>query len=128
MFFSATQKKVLIIDDDPSLLLQIRYRLEKHEDVDVLTANTGEVGLEQANMHQPDLIILDWMLPGMLGIEVLHKLKLSKKTMDVPVLMLTGRNKIRDVEAALGLGAEAYLTKPFSLQKLGEKTSELLTV
>ena len=126
MFFDSTKKKVLVIDDDTSLQRQLRYRLEKHEGVDVLLATDGEHGLTQANKHNPHLIILDWMLPGIQGTDVLHELKLGKKTKATPVLMLTGRNKVGDIEDALDLGADAYLTKPFSLQKLGDKVSEML--
>jgi DNA-binding response OmpR family regulator len=126
MFFNKTKKKVLVIDDDASLLRRVRARLENHEAVKVIDAIDGEKGLIQANNHTPDLIILDWMLPGVQGTEVLKKLRALQKTKRTPVLMLTGRNKIGDIEDVFNLGANAYLTKPFSLQKLGEKVSEML--
>lgn len=126
MFFTTKIKKVLVIDDDASLLRQVRARLEKHEAVKVIEATDGEKGLIQASDHNPDLIILDWMLPGIQGTEVLTKLRIHQNTKRTPVLMLTGKNKIGDIEDIFDLGANAYLTKPFSLKKLGEKVEELL--
>ena len=126
MFFTSTPKKVLIVDDDPSLLRQLRYRLENIDKLSVVVAESGEIGLEQVATNDFDLIILDWMLPDIQGIDVLSKLKSSKDTKDIPVLMLTGRNKIGEIEDAFGLGAEGYLTKPFELGKLSDKVKEML--
>jgi len=126
VFFSSRKKKVLIIDDDPSLQRLLHVRLKMHEDVTVIVAMDGENGLAQANAHNPDLIILDWMLPGIQGPEVLEHLKRESKLKNTPVLMLTGRNKVGNIENAFNLGADAYLTKPVSLQILGEKVSNML--
>ena len=126
MFFTRKEKKILVIDDDLTLLKQIRARLENHEGVKVIEAIDGEQGLIEANNHTPDLIILDWILPGIQGTEVLVKLRTLQKTKHTQVLMLTGRNKIGDIEDVFELGANAYLTKPFSLKKLGEKVVEML--
>ena len=127
MLFASNKKKVLVIDDDPSLRRQLIFRLQTHENMDVIEAGSGESGLMNAEDHDPDLIILDWMLPDIQGPVVLDLLRHKHKTKFTPVLMLTGRNKFGDIEDAFGLGADAYLTKPFSLQKLGEKVRELLT-
>ena len=126
MFFKSAPKKVLIIDDDPSLLRQLRFRLETREKLNVVLAESGESGLEQAANNDFDLIILDWMLPDMQGIDVLSEFKSDKQTKDIPVLMLTGRNKIGEVEEAFSRGADGYLTKPFELGKLGSKVREML--
>ena len=126
MLFMSSSKKVLIIDDDRSLLRQLRVRLEKREKVEVITCDCGKQGLEQALEHDFDLIILDWMLPDIQGIDVLEALKANSVTRDIPVLMLTGRNKIGEVEDAFEQGAEGYLTKPCELQKLGDKVSDML--
>lgn len=126
MFFKSTPKKVLIVDDDPSLLRQLQYRLENIDKLSVVVAESGEIGLEQAATNDFDLVILDWMLPDMQGIDVLSEFKSSKTTKDIPVLMLTGRNKIGEIEDAFGRGAEGYLTKPFELGKLSSKVKEML--
>ena len=126
MFFNSTPKKVLIVDDDPSLLRQLRFRLEKRDQLSVVVAESGESGLEQTASNDFDLIILDWMLPDMQGIDVLTELKNGKDTKDIPVLMLTGRNKLGEVEEAFSRGADGYLTKPFELGKLGSKVKEML--
>lgn len=127
MLFASNKKKVLIIDDDPSLRRQLIFRLQTHENMDVIEAESGESGLMNADDHDPDLIILDWVLPDIQGPVVLDLLKQKHKTKSTPVLMLTGQNKFGDIENAFDHGADAYLTKPFSLQKLGEKVHELLT-
>ena len=126
MFFKSTPKKVLIVDDDPCLLRQLRYRLENIDKLIVVVAENGEKGLEQTTTIDFDLIILDWMLPTMQGIDVLSEFKSSKETKEIPVLMLTGRNKIGEIEDAFGRGAEGYLTKPFELGKLSSKVKEML--
>ena len=126
MFFKSTDKKILIIDDDPSLLRQVQYRLEKRDQYNVITAKNGETGLNQATSNDLRLIILDWMLPDMLGIDVLVELKNNQATREIPVLMMTGLNKIGEIEEAFDRGADGYLTKPFELAKLSEKVKELL--
>lgn len=126
MFLSVNKKKVLIIDDDLSLQRQLCARLEKREGVDVIQAANGQLGLPQSDDKNPDLIILDWMLPDIQGPDALQQLRKHKNTQDTPVLMLTGRNKMGDIEDAFYLGADGYLTKPFSLQVLGKKVSKML--
>ena len=126
MFFSNRKKKILVIDDDASLRRQLRFHLERREGVDVIEAENGEMGLIQANEHTPDLIILDWMMPGIQGDEVLNRLKGDKKLQNTPVIMLTGKNKIGEIDIAFERGADLYLTKPFMLQQLGVKVRELL--
>ncbi len=126
MFFNNSKSLVLVIDDDASLRRQVRFRLQKHENAEVVEAENGEQGLQQASEHSPDLIILDWMMPDIQGDEVLTRLRQDEKTRDTPVIMLTGKNKIGDIENAFDLGADLYLTKPFTLQQLSEKLHELL--
>ncbi len=126
MFFVANKKKILIIDDDPSLQRLLHVCLEMHNNVKVIKAIDGKNGLIQANIHHPDLIILDWMLPDIQGIEILECLRREKKTKNIPILMHTGRNKIGNIEDAFCLGADAYLTKATSLQALGKKVDEML--
>ena len=125
--FSLGRKKVLIVDDDASLQRQIRYHLEhKHENIAVFQAMDGLSGINQALEVNPDLIILDWMLPDINGPEVLTRLKAESKTKNTPVLMLSGRNNIGDIEDMFTLEAERYITKPFSLENLSDKITALL--
>jgi DNA-binding response OmpR family regulator len=126
--FALGRKKVLVVDDDVSLQRQIRFHLEhKHENISVFQAMDGHSGIKQALDVGPDLIILDWMLPDINGPEVLSKLKAEDKTKDTPILMLSGRNNIGDIEDMFTLKAERYITKPFSLQNLSDKIIELLS-
>jgi len=124
--FNTNPKSVLVIDDDSSLRRQIFVHLKYQGKLDVIQAENGSNGLRKAEFELPNLIILDWMLPDIAGPDVLIKLKSSPKTQKNPVLMLTGRNKVGNIEHAFSMGAEAYLTKPFSLNKLGDKVTEIL--
>ncbi|PCJ33573.1 MAG: two-component system response regulator [Moraxellaceae bacterium] len=126
MFFGSSKKKILVIDDDESLQRQVEFRLKRHENAKVIQAIDGTHGVEMAKKKLPDLIILDWMLPDISGPEVLIKLKACENTSNIPVLMLTGKSKIGDIEDAFELGAEGYLTKPFSLSNLGSKVQDIL--
>ncbi len=125
MFFNNRKPRILVIDDDASLRRQVRFRLEKHEGAEVIEAENGEQGLQQASEHDPDIIILDWVMPDIQGDEVLALLKKDEKTRHTPVIMLTGKNKIGDIENAFDLGADLYLTKPFTLQQLSGRLREL---
>ncbi len=127
MLFDFLKSKVLVIDDDPSLQRLLRVRLESHEKLNVELAGDGKEGMRQAVSVNPDLIILDWMLPDVQGLDVLKLLKADDKTKDIPVLMLSGKNHIGDIEDAFTMGAEDYLTKPFDLRRLGEKVKELIS-
>ncbi|WP_019614099.1 response regulator [Psychromonas ossibalaenae] len=126
MLFRNNNKKVLIIDDDRTLLRQIAFHLKKYKGFDIVISDNGEDGLLEAVKQRPDLIILDWTLPDIQGIDLLITLKKAPKTKNIPILMLTGHNKIGDVEDAFARGADAYMYKPFSLQKLGEKSKGLM--
>jgi CheY-like chemotaxis protein len=125
-YFGTRKKHVLVIDDDKSIQRVIRFRLIQHENLKVSEATSGNVGVELARTQTPDLILLDWMLPDINGPDVLARLKRLESTRKIPVLMLTGRNRLGDIEDAFALGADTYMTKPVSLGKLGAKVRELL--
>jgi two-component system alkaline phosphatase synthesis response regulator PhoP len=108
-------KKILIVEDDPGIALGLMDEFESEGYV-VMTANDGEKGLEAARNQKPDLIILDIMLPVLNGYEVCKRLRMEGKTM--PIIMLTVRDKEIDKVLGLELGADDYLTKPFSLREL----------
>jgi DNA-binding response OmpR family regulator len=107
-------KKILLIDDDPVLLDTLRYRLSR-EGFLVITAEDGVVGLELARQEKPDLVVLDLMLPELDGFDVC---RILRKESNVPILMLTARETETDKVVGLELGADDYLTKPFSLREL----------
>lgn len=126
MLFWKTTKKILIIDDDHTLLRQLFLHLKKYKNLEVIIFDNASDGLTAAKSAEPNLIILDWGLPDIQGIDALLTLKKSNTTQHVPVLMLTGENTIGKIEKAFERGADGYVTKPFSLQKLAEKSFELM--
>lgn len=105
---------ILVIDDEPSILNLIQSYLQA-ENYQVLTARDGREGLDAAKTHQPDLVILDIMLPGMDGIQVLQELR---RDSDVYVIMLTAKTEETDRVIGLSVGADDYVTKPFSPREL----------
>jgi two-component system, OmpR family, alkaline phosphatase synthesis response regulator PhoP len=106
--------KILVIDDEPSIINLVTAYL-KPEGYDVYTATDGNTGLKSAHVFKPDLIILDLMLPGMDGIELLTRLR---RESDVYVIMLTARTEETDKIIGLSVGADDYVTKPFSPREL----------
>ncbi|WP_366923194.1 response regulator transcription factor [Metallumcola ferriviriculae] len=108
------EARILIIDDD-SKITNFLTRSLKFEGYQVLAANDGITGLNLAEEHRPDLIILDVMMPGMDGIEVCRQLR---KSYSVPILMLTAKDEVSDRVKGLDAGADDYLVKPFSLEEL----------
>jgi Response regulators consisting of a CheY-like receiver domain and a winged-helix DNA-binding domain len=107
--------KILIVEDDPHIVIGLEEIL-KSEDFEVATCNRGDRALEAISQHQPGLIILDVMLPGMSGFDVCKKLR-SKK-LNTPVLMLTAKGQEIDKVVGLDLGADDYVTKPFGVREL----------
>ena len=105
--------RILVVDDEPDILELVQYNLTR-EHYDVVCVESGEEALTQVSATPPDLIILDLMLPGVDGLEVCRTLKRYPHTAVIPVVMLTARGEEADVVAGLELGADDYLTKPFS--------------
>jgi len=110
-------KKVLIVEDERDLAELLAYNLEK-EGYQALVTGTGVEGLETARRELPDLILLDLMLPGMMGTEVCSALRHSDKTRGIPVLMLTARGDEIDRVVGFEMGADDYIVKPFSMREL----------
>ena len=106
-------KQILIVDDEDAILQLLEYNLRK-EGYQVETARTGEEALAKAQKSVPDLMVLDLMLPGMDGLEVCRDMKADRATAGVPIIMLTAKTEDSDIVAGLELGAEDYVTKPFS--------------
>ncbi|MFO7914300.1 MAG: response regulator [Candidatus Krumholzibacteriales bacterium] len=107
------EKHILVVDDEEDITELVRYNLER-EGFEVTCVGTGEKALQKAGSEDPDLIILDLMLPGVDGLTVCKILKNDPDTAPIPVIMLTARGEESDIVAGLELGASDYITKPFS--------------
>ena len=116
---------VLVVEDEVSLVTMLRYNLEK-EGFEVAEASDGDEAITVAEETVPDVIILDWMLPRMSGIEVCRQLRRKTVTRNVPILMLTARGEEVDKVRGLNVGADDYMTKPFSLPELLARMKALL--
>ncbi len=117
--------RILIVEDEPDVLLLLENRV-RGAGHDVQSASDGERGLELALAEEPDLIILDWMMPKLDGIEVLERLRADQVGGGIKVLMLTARSQQNDVDRAFAAGANDYIVKPFSSRELVERIATLL--
>jgi phosphate regulon transcriptional regulator PhoB len=116
---------ILVVDDEEDVLELLRYNLEK-DGYKVYTATSGEEALEKAIGKLPDLVALDVMLPGIDGLEVCKKLKNDAKTSYIPIIMLTARGEESDIVTGLEIGADDYVTKPFSPKELIARIKAIL--
>ena len=108
-----TRQTILIVDDEADIRELVGFNLN-HDGYDVINASSGERAVEKAIQKLPDLILLDLMLPGIDGLEVCKRLKKNPKTEKIPVIMLTAKGDEADIITGLELGADDYVTKPFS--------------
>ncbi|HEV7993159.1 MAG TPA: response regulator transcription factor [Gemmatimonadaceae bacterium] len=122
---SASGERILVVDDEPDIVALVAYHLAK-AGYRVSTASSGTEALESTRRDRPALVVLDLMLPGMSGYEVLEQLRASDATRNVAVLMLTARREEPDRIRGLSLGADDYLTKPFSPQELVLRVGAIL--
>src|ERR1019366_9749116 len=119
------KNSVLVVDDEKDLVDLISYNLQRNG-FKVLTATTGDAAIEIAMREAPNLILLDLMLPGMSGTEVARKLKSEPQTAGIPIIMLTAKSEETDVVVGLTLGADDYVTKPFSMKILLARLNTVL--
>ena len=112
-----SKEKILIIEDEKDIVKMLDYNLKK-EGFKVLSANNGEDGLDMARKENPDLALLDLMLPGMDGLDVCKAIKNDAKTAHIPIIILTAKVQEADKIVGLELGADDYVTKPFSPREL----------
>lgn len=117
--------RILVIDDEKDLIELVRYNLEK-EGFLVEGAQDGEKGLAAARRERPDAIIIDYMLPGIDGLEVCRSLRSDSRTASIPLIMLTAKSAESDRILGLELGADDYITKPFSPRELAARIKALL--
>jgi DNA-binding response OmpR family regulator len=118
--------KVLVVDDDEHILRSLSQYLEL-EDFRVISASSGPEALRLFAEEKPDLLVLDVMMPGMDGFQVLESLRKDPETAHVPVLMLTARDQHNDIVKGYQMGATSYLVKPFNLDELVEAIREVYT-
>jgi len=116
---------ILVVEDEPAIQELISYNLELAGQ-QVLRADTAEQALQAVRTALPDLIVLDWMLPGMNGVELVRRLRSNERTRTIPVIMLTARAEEQDKLAGLEIGADDYLTKPFSPRELNARVKAVL--
>src|SRR5260370_31385561 len=119
------QTKVLVIDDAENIVEFVKLGL-KYEGFEVEGASNGPEGLAAAQRLDPALVILDLMLPGIDGLEVCRRLRSNPTTQDVPILMLTAKDEIRDRVVGLETGADDYLTKPFDFEELVARVKAII--
>jgi two-component system, OmpR family, phosphate regulon response regulator PhoB len=117
--------KILVVDDEPDMveLLAMQLQREGHE---VLSVDDGFSVIPAAVQHEPDLILLDWMLPGIDGLQVQRRLRVDTRTRHIPIIMLTARAQPRDRIAGLEIGADDFITKPFSPREVVLRVAAVL--
>ncbi len=120
-------KTILIADDEEDARTIICMRLAKHPHLRIVEATNGREALALAREQHPDLIVLDWTMPGMSGIEVVRALRDSPALATTPVIMTTGRDDPSELSEARALGVAAYVIKPFDPAELMEKIQEVLS-
>ena len=118
-------KKILIVDDEPNIVMSLEYTFKKNN-FEVFIARDGQEALDTLQIHHPDIIILDVMMPMVDGFSTLEQIKKNPELENCKVIFLTAKNKEKDIEKGLSLGANLYITKPFSLKKLVDQVQELL--
>ena len=118
-------KRILIADDEPNIVISLEF-LMKREGFDVQVAADGEAALQAIDAQLPDLVLLDIMLPKKDGFEVCQQIRANPQGRSIKVLMLTAKGRDTEVSKGIALGADAYMTKPFSTRDLVEKVRQLL--
>lgn len=120
------RKKILIVDDEPNIVMSLEYAFKK-KDFEVFIARDGTEALEIAQAEVPNVILLDIMMPKMDGYETLKELRKNKELAKTKVIFLSAKNKMADVTKGLELGADSYMTKPFSIKKVITNVEEMIT-
>ena len=118
-------RSILIADDEPNILISLEY-LMKREGYAVSLARDGEEAVQSILRDRPDLVLLDVMMPKKSGFEVCQEVRANDAARDTLILMLTAKGRETDVAKGLGLGADAYMMKPFSTKELVQKVREML--
>jgi DNA-binding response OmpR family regulator len=120
-------QEILIVDDEPSIVVPIQFLMEQ-QGYNVMVAENGESALDIIYKYKPDLILLDIMLPRIDGSEVCEIVRLDPRYRDIKIIFITAKGREVEIAKGLALGADAYITKPFSNTELVSKVKELLAV
>lgn len=120
-----TRAKIMVVEDEEALVTLLSYNLEA-EGYEVFTVRSGDDAIMHIEEEQPDLVILDWMLPGVAGIEICRQIRAGADTLALPVIMLTARGEEADRLRGLKTGADDYMVKPFSVAELMARVKALL--
>jgi DNA-binding response OmpR family regulator len=118
-------KHVLIADDEPNIVVSLEF-LMKREGHRVTVARDGDAALAAIRAERPDLVLLDVMMPGKSGFEICSAVRADESIADTKILMLSAKGRDTDLAKGTALGADAYMTKPFSTRELADKVRELL--
>jgi DNA-binding response OmpR family regulator len=118
-------KKILIVDDEPNIVISLEF-LMKREGFQVVVAQDGEAALRMVETERPDLVLLDIMLPKRNGFEVCQQIRADPNLQSVKVIMLTAKGRDTEIAKGMALGADAYMTKPFSTRDLVEQVKSTL--
>ena len=118
-------KKILIVDDEPNIVMTLEYTFKK-SNYEVFIARDGQEALDILKTNFFDVIILDIMMPMVDGFATLEQIRKDANLQHTKVMFLSAKNKESDIEKGIALGADAYMTKPFSIKKVVEKVEELL--
>ena len=118
-------KKILIVDDEPNIVMSLEYTFKKNN-FEVFIARDGQEALDIVKKNFPHVIILDVMMPMVDGYATLEQIRNDKNLEHTKVIFLSAKNKASDIEKGMALGADAYLTKPFSIKKVVDTVLELL--
>ncbi len=118
-------KKILIVDDEPNIVMSLEYTFKKNN-FEVFIARDGQEALDILQTALPNIIILDIMMPNVDGYNTLEQIKNDERLQETKVIFLSAKNKEKDIEKGLSLGADLYMTKPFSVKKLVEQVNFLL--
>lgn len=120
-----SNKKIVIVEDEPDILEILTYNL-KREGFDVISADNGCTGLALIKKHLPDVALLDLMLPGMDGLEICQQVRADESCAHIPIAMVTAKGEETDIVLGLGVGADDYISKPFSPKELTARIKALL--
>ena len=121
------RKRILIADDEPNIVISLEF-LMKREGFDVVVADDGDAALSEMEAQLPDLILLDVMLPKKDGFEVCQQIRANPAWQSVKIIMLTAKGRDTQIAKGLALGADSYMTKPFSTKDLMTQIKQLLDV
>jgi len=119
------QKKILIVDDEPNIVVPLEFLMEQNN-FEVKVAESGEQALEAIEDFKPDLILLDIMLPGMDGYEVCQKVRQNPQLQQTKIIFLSAMARTIDIAKGMGLSADSYITKPFSISDVVDNVKKLL--